>query len=168
MRFTSIFLSSSALPIALLILMLLLVLILIFIACKFRPWTRFLSASTAAARRRAPASIRVCLGIDLMCVFGFDLSARLYFIFLIRFFHGDWLLVVLLRDWISILVFKDLRYFADRIVLFHYDASFSCAIVWICIGVENFLAYFTLLLLSFPHFLMNVSVENGSSNQLWF
>ncbi|XP_042021626.1 protein phosphatase 2C 70-like isoform X2 [Salvia splendens] len=59
MRFTSIFTSSSALPIALLILMLSLVLILIFIACKFRPWTRFLSASTAAARRRAPASIRV-------------------------------------------------------------------------------------------------------------
>ncbi|XP_057805954.1 protein phosphatase 2C 70 isoform X1 [Salvia miltiorrhiza] len=60
MRFTSILTSSSALGIALLILMLLLVLILIFIACKFRPWTRFLSASTAAAaRRRTPASIRV-------------------------------------------------------------------------------------------------------------
>ncbi|KAL1569466.1 protein-serine/threonine phosphatase [Salvia divinorum] len=59
MRFTSIFTSSSALGIALLILMLLFVLILIFIACKFRPWSRFLSASTASARRRAPASIRV-------------------------------------------------------------------------------------------------------------
>lgn len=54
----SIFLSSSALSIALLILMLLFIVILILIACKFRPWRRFLSASTTVRRRSSP-SIRV-------------------------------------------------------------------------------------------------------------
>ncbi|KAL8486360.1 hypothetical protein ACS0TY_022681 [Phlomoides rotata] len=51
--------SSSALSIAIGFLMLLLIVIIILIACKFKPWRRFLSvSSTVAARRRASASIR--------------------------------------------------------------------------------------------------------------
>ncbi|KAI3459369.1 hypothetical protein Pfo_016032 [Paulownia fortunei] len=54
---SSILISSSVLSIVIVILMLLLILILILIACKFKPWRRFLSPS--AARRRSPASIKV-------------------------------------------------------------------------------------------------------------
>ncbi|KAG8370135.1 hypothetical protein BUALT_Bualt14G0085900 [Buddleja alternifolia] len=58
MRFSSgILLSSSIVSVAIVIVMLLLVLILIFIACKFKPWRRFLSA--AAVRRSYRDSIKV-------------------------------------------------------------------------------------------------------------
>ncbi|KAK4482889.1 hypothetical protein RD792_010062 [Penstemon davidsonii] len=51
--------SLSVLNISILILMLLLFIILILIACKFKPWRRFLSSSTAAARHRSRASTKV-------------------------------------------------------------------------------------------------------------
>ncbi|PIN04470.1 Serine/threonine protein phosphatase [Handroanthus impetiginosus] len=54
---SSIFISSSQLSIAIVIVMLLFVVILILIACKFKPWRRFLSPSTT--RRRSLASIKV-------------------------------------------------------------------------------------------------------------
>ncbi|CAA0829148.1 Protein phosphatase 2C 70 [Striga hermonthica] len=57
MRIGSILISSSSVSIAIVILMLLLILILVLIACKFKPWRRFLSLH-AAARRRSPASIK--------------------------------------------------------------------------------------------------------------
>ncbi|KAL2244065.1 UNVERIFIED_CONTAM: Protein phosphatase 2C 70 [Sesamum indicum] len=55
----SIWVPSSVLGIVILILMLLLIIILILIACKFRPWRRFLSPFPAAARRRSSAPIKV-------------------------------------------------------------------------------------------------------------
>ncbi|KAL6503448.1 hypothetical protein OROGR_025371 [Orobanche gracilis] len=54
---SSILMSSSFLSIVIVILMLLLILILFLVACKFKPWRRFLSRH-AAARRRLPASIK--------------------------------------------------------------------------------------------------------------
>lgn len=71
---SSILIPSSFFSIVVVILMLLLVLILILIACKFKPWRRFLSTSAAAAaRRRSPASINVSLVFYFAFVLGFDL-----------------------------------------------------------------------------------------------
>ncbi|KAL0367567.1 UNVERIFIED_CONTAM: protein phosphatase 2C 70 [Sesamum radiatum] len=55
----SIWVPSSVLGILILILMLLLIIILILIACKFRPWRRFLSPFPAVARRRSSTPIKV-------------------------------------------------------------------------------------------------------------
>ncbi|KAL0434431.1 UNVERIFIED_CONTAM: protein phosphatase 2C 70 [Sesamum latifolium] len=55
----SIWVPSSVLGILILILMLLLIIILILIACKFRPWRRFLSPFPAVARRRSSVPIKV-------------------------------------------------------------------------------------------------------------
>ncbi|KAL6503446.1 hypothetical protein OROGR_025369 [Orobanche gracilis] len=55
---SSILMSSSFLSIVIVILMLLLILILFLVACKFKPWRRFLSRH-ATARRRLPASIKI-------------------------------------------------------------------------------------------------------------
>ncbi|XP_022862348.1 protein phosphatase 2C 70-like [Olea europaea var. sylvestris] len=50
----------TVLDVVILILMLLLIIILILIACKFKPWRRFLSSSTSAATRfRRPSSIKL-------------------------------------------------------------------------------------------------------------
>ncbi|KAL6571513.1 hypothetical protein OROHE_003156 [Orobanche hederae] len=57
---SSILMSSSFLSIVIVILMLLLILILFLLACKFKPWRRFLSRH-AAARRRSPAEIKLCV-----------------------------------------------------------------------------------------------------------
>ncbi|KAL6526564.1 hypothetical protein OROGR_015654 [Orobanche gracilis] len=54
---SSILMSSSFLSIVIVIIMLLLILILFIIACKFKPWRRFLSRHVAV-RRRSPGSIK--------------------------------------------------------------------------------------------------------------